>query len=212
MARTVNAETLALSKKLEGLRLKAYPDPGSRDGKPVTIGYGTTRISGKAVTLGTTITEAQAEKYHMADLEAVTAAIERLVKVPLNDNQLGALTLFANNMGTGALQKSTLLKKLNAGNYDAVPSKLAKWRFNDGKVMQGLVNRRAAEAGLWAKGSFAASNTVRGTDDAGELGGRQLTGAVGLASGNGRVQIALAFVLVLAAIVAAVLIIRKRAQ
>ena len=92
-------ETLALSKKLEGLRLKAYPDPGSRDGKPVTIGYGTTRISGKAVTLATTITEAQAEKYHLADLEAVTAAVERMVKVPLNENQFGAITLFANNVG-----------------------------------------------------------------------------------------------------------------
>ena len=219
MTNTVNAETLALSKRLEGLRLKAYPDPGSRDGKPVTIGYGTTRINGAPVALGTTITETQAEHYHLADLLKVAAAVDRLVKVPINENQRGALILFANNVGIDAFAKSTLLKKLNAGDYDAVPGQLARWNKNDGKVMQGLVNRRAAEAGLWAKGSFAASNTVEAKPGSAirELispenlaaGGGLLTGGGALLSGNETLQWFAGIALVIAVLTISFLVIRK---
>lgn len=219
MARTVNAETLALSKRLEACRLKSYPDPGSKDGKPVTVGYGTTTIGGRPISLGLTITQEQAETYHAEDLAKVSAFIERTVKVPLNDNQFGALVLFVNNIGGTKFAKSTLLRKLNAGDYDAVPKELARWTKNDGKEMRGLVNRRAAEAGLWAKGSFAASNTVAAapgnpikayaTPENLTAAGGLLSGAAALASGNGPVQIAVAAVLVLAAGVIAFLVVRK---
>ena len=63
-------------------------------------------------------------------------------------------------LGPSGSGKSTLLKKLNFGDYASVPSELAKWDTSKGKRVQGLVNRRAAEAGLWAKGSFVSSNTV----------------------------------------------------
>lgn len=224
MARTVNSETLELSKRLEGLELQAYPDPGSRDGKPVTIGHGTTRINGKPIPLNTTINEAQAEQYHIADLAVAAAVVDRLVKVPLTENQRGALILFTNNVGEGGPKKpgfstSTLLKKLNAGDYDAVPAELARWKFNDGKVMQGLVNRRAAEAGLWARGSFASSNTVTAkpgnpirdlaTPENMYAGGGLLTGAGALFSGNETLQTFAGVALVIAVLTIAFLVIRK---
>lgn len=161
MTRVLNQESLDAIKRWEGFRAEAYPDPGSRDGKPVTIGYGTTLINGRPIALGTRITMEEAEIHLRKDLEAAAAAVERAVKVPLTDNQFGALVSFTYNVGIGAFQRSTLLRRLNAGEYDAVPSELARWKYNDGKVMQGLINRRAAEAGLWARESFVSSNHVK---------------------------------------------------
>lgn len=161
MTRVLNQESIDHIKRWEGFEPEAYPDPGSRDGKPVTIGYGTTRIDGKPIALGTRITEEQAEEYLRRDLTHAAGAVERAVEVPLTDNQYGALVSFAYNVGVGAFRSSTLLRKLNAGQYEAVPAELARWKFNDGKVMQGLVNRRAAEAGLWARGEFVSSGSVK---------------------------------------------------
>lgn len=142
----------------EGLRLEAYPDPGSKDGKPVTIGYGTTRIDGKPVKLGTKITKEQAEKYLNADLAVFSKKVAEGIKVKVNENQFGALVSFAYNVGLGdptdpnaptGFLTSTLLRKLNAGDYASVPSELRRWNRNDGKVMQGLINRREDEIKLW---------------------------------------------------------------
>lgn len=145
MARKVNAATLAHIKASEGLRLKAYPDPGSINGLPATIGYGST----SGVKIGMVITAAQAEARLVNDLSTAESVIERLVKVPLNDNQFGALVSFVFNIGEGQFKSSTLLRLLNAGDYDAVPAQLARWNKNDGKVMAGLTKRRAGEAALW---------------------------------------------------------------
>lgn len=145
MTRKVNAATLAHIKASEGLRLSAYPDPGSKDGNPVTIGYGST----SGVRKGMTITAAEAEARLVKDLAHAEDTVERLVKVPLNDNQFGALVSFVFNIGSGAFSTSTLLRKLNAGDYSSVPAQLARWNKNDGSVMAGLTRRRAAEAKLW---------------------------------------------------------------
>jgi lysozyme len=160
MARSVNAETIEHVKRWEGFRAQAYPDPGSRDGKPVTIGYGQTRRNGRPIQLGETITEAEAAQWLLQELARVAGVVEQAVKVPLNDNQFGALVSFTYNVGDNAFKGSTLLKKLNAGDYQTVPAQMARWNKNDGKVMEGLVNRRAAEAGLLAKGSFVSSAPV----------------------------------------------------
>lgn len=224
MARSVNAETLSLVKQWEGFRPNAYPDPGSRDGTPWTIGYGQTRIGGRAVRKGDTITEAEAASLLIARLAETAAQVERLVKVELTDNQFGALVAFADNIGMGGAGKpgfsnSTLLKKLNAGDYSAVPGQLARWKYNDGQVMQGLINRRAAEAGLWAKGSFVSTSTVEAkpgnpikdlvTPENMAAGGGLLGGAAAVASGNGPVQYAIAALMVIAAITIAFLVIRR---
>jgi hypothetical protein len=84
-----------------------------------------------------------------SDLVKFEDGVDNLVKVPLKQNQFDALVSFAFNVGLGALGKSTLLKKLNAGQYDAVPAELMKWTKAGGKELPGLVRRRRAEAALW---------------------------------------------------------------
>lgn len=214
MPRTVNADTLALIKQWEGCRLTAYPDPGSKDGLPYTIGFGHTA----GVRKGMVISQAQADAYLQADLDQCAAAVSPLITVALTDNQFGALVSFAFNIGVSAFRKSTLLKKLNQGNYAAVPSELARWNKNDNHVMEGLVNRRAAEAGLWAKGSFVSSSKVDVAPQAGKWLTPESIGTVGgaaaglgaVASGSGPVQWALGVVLVLAFVGAAGFFIWKR--
>lgn len=134
---------LAEISKFEGLRLEAYPDPGSRDGHPWTIGYGHT---GPEVKRGLRITKEQALDYLRYDIQWAEKAVNDNVKVKLNQNQFDALVSFTFNVGAGAFRRSTLLRKLNAGGYDDVPGELMKWVKNDGKVMKGLVKRRTIEA------------------------------------------------------------------
>ena len=137
-------------KRSEALRLKAYPDPGSKDGHPWTIGRGHTSAAGApAVTKDMTITKAEAEEIFERDLNMFAAGVRKLIKRPLNDNQFSAFVSFAYNVGLGGFAKSSALRAANAGNFDVVPSKLALWNKNDGKVMRGLVNRRAAEGQLF---------------------------------------------------------------
>lgn len=206
MARTVNRETIEHVKRWEGLKLTAYPDPGSRDGTPYTVGYGHTSDGHLKVYRGLTITPKQAEDALEFDLNETAAKVDELVKVELSDNQFGALVSFAFNVGLGAFGKSTLLKKLNKGDYAAVPGELAKWVNNDGKKMQGLVNRRAAEAGLWAKGEHVASKGVKADKVAPPIVDKEtLSWGAGILatlgtvfSGTGPIQWALAAVIVAA--------------
>lgn len=142
MAR-INAAGLALVKAQEGLRLEAYPDEGG----VWTIGYGHT----KGVKPGDVISGAQAEMLLDADLAEAERAVSDLVKVPLTDNQFAALVDFVFNEGAGAFAGSTLLKKLNEGGYALVPACLKSWIFDNGRMAQGLVKRRAAEAALWSE-------------------------------------------------------------
>lgn len=142
MAR-INAAGLALVKAQEGLRLQAYPDEGG----VWTIGYGHTR----AVEPGDAISGAQAEMLLDVDLAEAERAVSALVKVPLTDNQFAALVDFVFNEGAGAFAGSTLLKKLNEGGYALVPACLKSWIFDSGRVVPGLVKRRAAEAMLWSE-------------------------------------------------------------
>ena len=220
MARAINAETLEHVKRWEGFRPHAYRDPGSINGLPITIGSGQTRRNGQLIKLGDTITEPEALEWLKQELARVAGVVERLVKVPLNDNQFGALVSFTYNVGDAAFERSTLLKKLNAGNYDAVPGELAKWIFNDRKVMQGLVNRRAAEAGLWAKGAFVASAPVDAkpqgepvlTKETISWGSGILATLAALFAGNGPVQWALAIVIVAAFGLGAFFFIKSRVR
>ncbi|MGO4671152.1 lysozyme [Bosea sp. 2RAB26] len=153
MTRRISDEGLALIKRWEGCRLTAYRDVAGL----LTIGYGST---GAHVRPGLKITQVDADRLLLRDLSRFERAVATLVKVPLNDGQFAALVSFAFNVGEGALVKSTLLKKLNAGNYAAVPAELMKWVNAGGRKVEGLVNRRAAEGGLWARGSHVSSNTV----------------------------------------------------
>jgi len=142
MTRTINAAGLALVRACEGLRLEAY-----RDTSDVwTIGYGHTR----GVAPGDSISTERAEQFLEADLMEAERAVSALVKVPLTDNQFSALVSFVFNAGEGAFAKSTMLRKLNEGGYGLVPAYLRSWIFDNGRVLPGLVKRRAAEATLWS--------------------------------------------------------------
>ena len=126
----------------EGIRLSAYKCPAG----VWTIGVGSTQPPVKA---GQKLTKSQAMARFDKDLVQFENGIDSMVKVPLKQNQFDALVSFAFNVGLGALGKSTLLKKLNAGQYDAVPAELMKWTKAGGKELPGLVRRRRAEAALW---------------------------------------------------------------
>ncbi|GLU25544.1 lysozyme [Brucella sp. NBRC 12950] len=183
MARRINAAGLSLIKQWEGRKTTAYKDVAGI----WTIGYGHTSAAGApTVTPGMTTSKVEASRILLRDLAKFEARVEKLVKVPLTDNQFAVLSSF--DFNTGELHSSTLLKKLNKGDYNAVPGELARWvKATDPKTgkkvtVQGLVNRRAAEAGLWAKGAFVSSNTVTATTkanktDVATIGG---AGAIGI--------------------------------
>jgi len=128
-------------KKFEGLKLKAYLCPA---GKP-TIGYGHTY----GVKLGRTISKAEADVLLDHDYQDALNAVEELVKVPLTENQLGALSSFVFNLGRGKLIGSTLRKKLNQGDYKGAAEEFDKWVFAGGVKLNGLIARRAAEKELF---------------------------------------------------------------
>ena len=132
-------------KKWEGLRLKAYLCPA---GVP-TIGYGHTYN----VKMGQTISVAQAELFLDHDYQDAEEQVLSLVKVPLTENQLGALTSFVFNLGSGNLRISTLLRKLNLGDYRGAAEQFGAWnkaRVNGVMVaLDGLTKRRADEKNLF---------------------------------------------------------------
>jgi len=203
-------------KQWEGLRLRSYQDSAGI----WTIGYGHTSDAAFKVGPGQTITEAKAAELLRLDLREAEQAVDDAVTVSLTDNQFGALVSFTFNVGAAALRKSALLKKLNAGAYDAVPAELAKWNKAGGKVVQGLVNRRAAEAGLWSTGAFVASasapaaagSTITQAVTKPEVLGAVTASAGGIAtaaSGSGPLSWAIAIVIVGAAALVAFLIVRK---
>ncbi|OTG66071.1 lysozyme [Acinetobacter silvestris] len=132
----------------EGKRLAAYDD-----GVGVwTIGFGTTIYpNGIRVNKGDTCTEAQAKAYMAHDLKKFEQAVNDAVNTPLNQNQFDALVSLTYNIGTGAFKNSTLLKRLNAGDYQAAANQFDVWVKASGKTMQGLVNRRNSEKSLFLK-------------------------------------------------------------
>lgn len=147
-----------LIKKHEGLRLHPYVCAANR----VTIGYGHvlrdehgTPLMGGAGLLAAKRRHPDgigldvAEALLREDLDRFVAGVDRLVTVPLTQNQRAALVSFAFNIGLGALATSTLLERLNDGEYEAVPAELARWKKGGGRVLDGLVRRREAEAALW---------------------------------------------------------------
>ncbi|MCL8307670.1 lysozyme [Pseudomonas putida] len=128
-------------KSFEGLRLQAYQDAVG----VWTIGYGATR----GVKAGMSISKEQAERMLLNDLQRFEPEVERLVTVPLSQNQWDALVSFTYNLGAANLESSTLLRKLNAGDYVAAADQFPRWNKAGGKVLAGLTRRREAERALF---------------------------------------------------------------
>ena len=128
-------------KYFEGCKLTAYQDSVG----VWTIGYGHT----KGVYDGMTITQDQAEQMLLSELEEYEGYIKDMVTVPLTQNQFDALVVWVYNLGPTNFKNSTLLKELNAGNYNAAGQEITRWNKAGGKVLAGLVKRREAEAELF---------------------------------------------------------------
>ena len=141
----INKKTEDLIVFYEGEKLTSYRDTGGI----WTIGVGHTSDEKFKVKKGQTITKEFSRELLRHDLKEAEHFVKTLVKVPLNENQYGALVSFTFNLGGGAFKGSTLLRKLNAGDYKAVPSELMKWVNDDGVRLAGLVRRRSAEGALW---------------------------------------------------------------
>ena len=144
----MNEQGLALIRAAEGLRTKAY-----RDAVGVwTIGYGHTSMAGPPEVLaGMEMTMEEAADLLVRDVRLFAQAVGQAVKIPLNDDQFSALVSFAYNVGSGNFRSSSVLKAVNAGDFEAVPRRLQLWVKAGGKVLPGLVKRRAAEAALFMK-------------------------------------------------------------
>lgn len=144
----INRKGIDLIKKYEGFRSKPYLCPA----KIPTIGYGATYYpGGKRVKLtDPAITEREAEKLLLEHLKEYVRAVDRYTTDKVNENQFSALVSFAYNLGISALQKSTLLRKVNNNPNDTtIKREFMRWVNAGGRRLQGLVKRRAEEAQLY---------------------------------------------------------------
>lgn len=135
-----------LIKQFEGLRLTAYYDQVG----VLTIGYGTTNKvlpSNQQITPGMTITEAQATALLQLGVNSIfSPSVNKLVTASIAQNQFDSLVSFAYNLGAGNLAASTLLRKLNAGDFAGAQQQFLLWNKAGGVVARGLTRRRLAEA------------------------------------------------------------------
>jgi lysozyme len=139
---------LDLIKEFEGFRAKAY-----RDSVGVwTIGYGHTSMAGAPeVRPGMVITAEEAEQILARDVDVFARGVRKAVTTKISDEQFSALVSFAYNVGLGNFAKSSVLAAVNRDDFDAVPRRLQLWTKAGGRVLPGLVRRRAAEAALFAE-------------------------------------------------------------
>ena len=130
-----------LIKNFEGCRLKAYKCTAG----VWTIGYGHTGNVRK----DDIITQEEADELFKRDIKVHEDNVKRLVKVPLTQGQFNALVSFEYNVGYGAFANSTLLKLLNAQNYDSAAKQFIRWVFIGDSVSEGLLRRRRAETEMF---------------------------------------------------------------
>lgn len=149
---TTSDQGIELIASFEGLRLTSYRDPAG----VLTIGYGHTN----GVKEGQTITKEEALQLLKQDIQTAEKAVKRLVTVPLNQNQFDALVSFTYNLGQGNLSTSTLLKKLNKGDYEGAANEFERWVYAGGKKLNGLVTRRKREKELFTSSTSQTPNPV----------------------------------------------------
>jgi GH24 family phage-related lysozyme (muramidase) len=147
----INDRGLGLVKAFEGLELKAYQDSVGI----WTIGYGTTSDI-TPVRPGMVITESQAEMFLRQGLTGFEEDVARLIKVPLTSDQFSALVVFTYNVGPGALEESTLRRKLNNGDYAGAAEEFLRWNKAGGEELPGLTRRRRAERALFLSQDYSA--------------------------------------------------------
>ena len=138
---TLSEEGLSFIKEREGLELMPYQDVAGI----WTVGYGSTT----EVVPGEKITEVEAGERLKEDVRHAENCVNQLVTVPLTQGEFDCLCSFVFNVGCFAFSKSTLLRKLNDGDYESIPAELARWDKAGGHVVAGLSKRRKLEGDLW---------------------------------------------------------------
>lgn len=133
---------LDLIRRFEGFSPTIYICPA---GYP-TIGFGHVVLAHEQDQFATGITQAEATELLRKDVRIAERAVLRLISVTLTDGQFDALVSFTFNLGAGALQRSTLRRKVNRGEHESISAELMKWVWAAGKRLTGLVRRRKAEA------------------------------------------------------------------
>ena len=137
----ISDECIEFIKKFEGCELTSYQCSAD----VWTIGYGHTL----GIVKGMEINQEVADDFLQKDLIEFQNDVNQEVNVKLEQYQFDALVSWTFNLGVGNLRSSTLLKKLNNGDYDDVPNQIKRWNKANGKVVYGLVRRREAESLLW---------------------------------------------------------------
>lgn len=133
-------KALDLISGFEGFSAKAYPDA---DG--YSIGYGHFITASDPYNSSSVISESEAWDLLAQDVRGAQACVQNSVTAQLNANQIAALISLVYNIGCGAFQGSTLLKKLNSGDYAGAAAEFSRWTRSQGNVIQALVDRRSQE-------------------------------------------------------------------
>ncbi|MES9843245.1 MAG: lysozyme [Candidatus Sedimenticola sp. 6PFRAG5] len=143
--RHITQEGLDLIKRFEGFSPTIYICPAGYQ----TIGYGHVVRNEEKERFDAGIDQEQGEELLRRDAQVAERAVLRLITVPLTDGQFDALVSFTFNLGSGALQRSTLRRKVNRAEHDEVPDQLIRWVWAGGKRLKGLARRRAAESAVY---------------------------------------------------------------
>jgi len=137
----ISQEGISLIKKFEGCRLESYKCAAG----VWTIGYGSTH----GVTEGMVITHERAEALLLEDIDVYENEVNKAVTVDIDQCMFDALVSWTFNLGGANLNASTMLKVLNAKDFENVPEQIKRWNKAGGKVNEGLIRRREAEALLF---------------------------------------------------------------
>ena len=143
--RHITQEGLDLIKRFEGFSPTIYICPA---GYP-SIGYGHVVREDERKRFADGIDEQEAEDLLQRDVRWAERGVLQLIDVPLTDGQFAALVSFTFNLGTGALQRSTLRRKVNRDEHEQVPREFMQWVWAGGRRLKGLERRRKAEVGLY---------------------------------------------------------------
>lgn len=173
--REISNKGLESIKNSEGLKLEEYDDSAGYGTigvghllKQEELSTGRILINNVLVAYLNGITEKQALDLLQQDAFYAINAVNRLVTVALTQNQFDALVSLTFNIGTGAFGNSTLLKKLNTGEYSAVPYEMRRWNRAGGKVNEGLKKRREDEIRLWLDGPDRRKGEINLVNDSGD--------------------------------------------
>jgi lysozyme len=130
----------------------AVPDGKTKDGKQLySIGLGHQIQPNELYLMNARLSDEEVLKIFKKDIEGIRASMNKVIKVAINKNQQLALLSLRYNIGGPAFDRSTLLRRLNEGNFNDAAMRFAEWRLSEGKINQGLVNRRERERQLFTK-------------------------------------------------------------